>query len=156
MFAVFDGHGGEQVAIFCEKYMPTYLMANEEYKAKNYAKALEETFVELDYLLLSDEGQDKMKQIVLELKQAARGPTAKLEPSEEKEIRGLSFQAGCTSCVVLITQDAIFCSNSGDSRAILATKSGKCIELSYDHKPDNDTEMSRIKAGGGFVEDGRV
>lgn len=97
-----------------------------------------------------------MKQIVLELKQAARGPTAKLEPSEEKEIRGLSFQAGCTSCVVLITQDAIFCSNSGDSRAILATKSGKCIELSYDHKPDNDTEMLRIKAGGGFVEDGRV
>ena len=56
LFAVFDGHGGEQVAIFCEKYMPEVLMNNEEYIAKNYTKALEETFVELDYMLLADEG----------------------------------------------------------------------------------------------------
>jgi hypothetical protein len=28
--------------------------------------------------------------------------------------------------------------------------------LSKDHKPDNDGEMKRIKAGGGFVDDGRV
>lgn len=65
LFAVFDGHGGEQVAMFCEKYMPEVLLANEEYKKKNYAKALEETFVELDYMLLSDEGATKMKGILL-------------------------------------------------------------------------------------------
>jgi len=56
----------------------------------------------------------------------------------------------------LITQDAIYCSNSGDSRAVLATKAGKCIELSHDHKPDNEGELARVKAGGGFVEEGRV
>jgi serine/threonine protein phosphatase PrpC len=28
--------------------------------------------------------------------------------------------------------------------------------LSYDHKPDNEGELARIKAGGGFVDDGRV
>lgn len=38
----------------------------------------------------------------------------------------------------------------------MATKNGKVIELSQDHKPENDDEMKRIKAGGGFVEDGRV
>jgi hypothetical protein len=37
------------------------LINNDEYKAKNYPKALEETFVEIDYLLLSDEGYDKMR-----------------------------------------------------------------------------------------------
>ena len=68
LFAVFDGHGGEQVAMFCEKFMPDYLMKNEEYKCKNYQKALEETFVELDYLLISDEGHEKMQKIVLDLK----------------------------------------------------------------------------------------
>jgi len=68
----------------------------------------------------------------------------------------LAFQAGCTSCVVLITNDTIFCANAGDSRAVLATKGGKCIELSYDHKPENPGEMARVKAAGGFVEDGRV
>jgi serine/threonine protein phosphatase PrpC len=56
----------------------------------------------------------------------------------------------------LITKDAIFCANAGDSRAVLGLKNGKLIELSYDHKPDNDGELARIKAGGGFVDDGRV
>lgn len=36
-------------------------MSNEEYLKKNYKKALEETFVELDYMLLSDEGTEKLK-----------------------------------------------------------------------------------------------
>jgi hypothetical protein len=39
---------------------------------------------------------------------------------------------------------------------VLATKAGKVIEMSYDHKPDNEIEFNRVKAGGGFVEDGRV
>lgn len=52
LFAVFDGHGGEQVAMFCEEHMPSMLMSSQEYKNKNYARALEETFVELDYMLL--------------------------------------------------------------------------------------------------------
>jgi hypothetical protein len=59
--------------------MPEILMSNEEYRAKNYEKALEETFVELDWLLLSDEGMEKMELIMLEMKQALRGTTAKLD-----------------------------------------------------------------------------
>jgi serine/threonine protein phosphatase PrpC len=35
-------------------------------------------------------------------------------------------------------------------------KAGKVTELSKDHKPDNDSELKRIKAAGGFVDDGRV
>ena len=97
-----------------------------------------------------------MKEIQLDLKQAIRGPTAKLDIHELKEIKCLAFQAGCTSCVVLVTNDALYCANSGDSRAVLATKAGKTIELSYDHKPDNAGELARVKAGGGFVEEGRV
>jgi len=136
--------------------MIEYLLNNEEYKCKNYQKALEEVFVELDYLLVNEEGWEKMKGILLSMKQAVRGPGAKLDIQEERDIKGIPFQAGCTSCVCLITKDHVYCSNSGDSRAVLATKAGKVIELSYDHKPDNDGELARVKAGGGFVEDGRV
>lgn len=39
---------------------------------------------------------------------------------------------------------------------MLASKSGKVTELSYDHKPDNAGELARVKAAGGFVEEGRV
>ena len=38
----------------------------------------------------------------------------------------------------------------------MCDKAGKMTELSYDHKPDNDEEFKRIKAGGGFVEESRV
>ena len=72
-------------------------MSNEEYKAKNYKKALEETFVELDYMLINDEGFEKMKEIVQELKKSDEIML------DDKEIRGIPFGAGCTSCVVLIT-----------------------------------------------------
>ena len=71
-------------------------------------------------------------------------------------MKTLPFSAGCTACVCLITPDSVYCANAGDSRAILVNKAGKVTELSFDHKPENDGEMKRIKAGGGFVEDGRV
>jgi len=43
-------------------------MSNQEYKNKNFAKALEETFVELDYMLINDEGFEKLKKIATEIK----------------------------------------------------------------------------------------
>ena len=48
--------------------MPPMLINSEEYKKKNYARALEETFVEIDYLLINEEGHNLMRQIVLEMK----------------------------------------------------------------------------------------
>ena len=44
------------------------LVENEEYGKKNYARALEEVFVEIDYLLINPEGHEKMKEIVLAMK----------------------------------------------------------------------------------------
>lgn len=45
--------------------------------------------------------------------------------------------------------------NSGDSRAVLSV-GGEAKAMSYDHKPTNKGENSRIVAAGGFVEFGRV
>lgn len=112
--------------------------------------------MEIDYLLVSEEGFELMKTIYLQMKRNIRGSAAKLDHMEEKDIKGLPFNAGCTACVCLITPDTIYCANAGDSRAVLSSKTGKCTELSFDHKPDNDGEMKRVKAAGSFVEDGRV
>ena len=142
--------------MFCERHFPTMLINNEEYKKKNYDKALTETFMEIDYLLVNEEGLELMKAIVLEMKKLMRGPTAKLDMQEERDIKGIPFSAGCTACVCLVTVDTIYCANAGDSRAVISSKTGKCTEMSYDHKPDNDGELKRVKAAGGFVEDGRV
>lgn len=51
LFAVFDGHGGIEVAKFCERHFTQVLLNSDLYKAKNYVKALEETFLKMDILV---------------------------------------------------------------------------------------------------------
>lgn len=63
--------------------------------------------------------------------------------------------AGCTATVILVTPTEIYCANSGDSRTVLS-KSTKVVELSKDHKPDDEIELRRIQNAGGYVEDSRV
>eukprot|EP00529_Nitzschia_sp_RCC80_P012458 CAMPEP_0113468696 /NCGR_PEP_ID=MMETSP0014_2-20120614/15495_1 /TAXON_ID=2857 /ORGANISM="Nitzschia sp." /LENGTH=568 /DNA_ID=CAMNT_0000361107 /DNA_START=188 /DNA_END=1894 /DNA_ORIENTATION=+ /assembly_acc=CAM_ASM_000159 len=63
--------------------------------------------------------------------------------------------SGTTACAVLITPTAILCANAGDSRAVYSSK-GEAVALSYDHKPDDQPEESRIRAAGGYVAGGRV
>lgn len=64
--------------------------------------------------------------------------------------------SGCTAVAALITEENdIIVANAGDSRIVLST-AGKAKPMSYDHKPGNKGENSRIVAAGGFVEFGRV
>lgn len=62
---------------------------------------------------------------------------------------------GCTSNVVYVNEDEIYCANIGDSRAVLYSND-KVFPLSEDHKPDNENELKRIKKANHFVEDQRV
>lgn len=129
VFGVFDGHGGAQVAKFVAKKFVEVLTSNADYKAGNYEKALTQTFISLDELMTSEKSNDP--------------------------ITAYSMSTGCTSCVAMIAKGKIFCANSGDSRCVLS-RAGNAIEMSEDHKPDNEGEKKRIEEAGGFVEDGRV
>lgn len=66
-----------------------------------------------------------------------------------------AVDTGTTSCVVLITEKDIWCANAGDSRGVL-NRGSKVVELSFDHKPDNEGELKRITAAGHTVEEQRV
>ena len=64
--------------------------------------------------------------------------------------------SGCTAVVVLMREDKLFVANAGDSRCVLC-RDGVAVELSFDHKPEDDSERTRIEAAGGKVtNDGRV
>eukprot|EP00566_Odontella_aurita_P012932 CAMPEP_0113561652 /NCGR_PEP_ID=MMETSP0015_2-20120614/20091_1 /TAXON_ID=2838 /ORGANISM="Odontella" /LENGTH=474 /DNA_ID=CAMNT_0000463463 /DNA_START=216 /DNA_END=1640 /DNA_ORIENTATION=+ /assembly_acc=CAM_ASM_000160 len=64
-------------------------------------------------------------------------------------------RSGSTAVAVLLTPTHIICANAGDSRAILV-KSGRALPLSFDHKPTNHVERSRILRAGGEVRTRRV
>lgn len=143
IFAVFDGHGGKEVAKYVERYFNDELKKNPNFKSGNIETALKEVFMKMDVLLNSPEGKKELFTIKNDNKEEGLG------------FQGESF-AGCTANVSLIYKNTLYVANAGDSRSILATKGGDIIRMSIDHKPDQDLEKNRIIKAGGFVTDGRV
>ena len=56
---------------------------------------------------------------------------------------------------VLIIGNTLYCINLGDSRAILC-RNGKAINLSVDHKANNESEKKRVTNAGGYIFGGRL
>uniref|UniRef100_A0A9J8AYG9 Protein phosphatase 1G n=2 Tax=Cyprinus carpio TaxID=7962 RepID=A0A9J8AYG9_CYPCA len=64
--------------------------------------------------------------------------------------------SGTTAVVALIRGKQLIVANAGDSRCVVSEK-GKAVDMSYDHKPEDELELTRIKnAGGKVTMDGRV
>ncbi len=64
--------------------------------------------------------------------------------------------SGCTAVVSLLVGRELYVANAGDSRCVVC-RGGKVVEMSFDHKPEDDIEFQRIrKAGGRVTLDGRV
>merc|ERR1719167_1632031 len=64
--------------------------------------------------------------------------------------------SGCTAVVGLLRARTLYVANAGDSRCVVC-RDGQAVEMSFDHKPEDEPEMKRIEAAGGKVTpDGRV
>ena len=49
----------------------------------------------------------------------------------------------------------IYVANAGDSRCVMG-KNGVAVEMSIDHKPENEIEINRITKSGSTITEGRV
>lgn len=131
LFSVFDGHGGSLVANQSKQRLVDKLKSMEHFTTSSahpqkLGECLRTAYLDMDEDMLS-------------LPEVERGED----------------QSGCTALSVLITEKHIICANSGDSRSVMATN-GKTVELSFDHKPTNPIEKSRIENAGGTVTNKRV
>lgn len=95
--------------------------------------------------LSKDEAQNVMMKIALLKRLENHGAV-------ENPDAGAADNVGCTAVCILLSETEVVCANAGDSRAILC-RSGKPVELSHDHKPNDSIERRRIEAAGGRVEE---
>mmetsp|Transcript_82524 Transcript_82524/g.220572 ORF Transcript_82524/g.220572 Transcript_82524/m.220572 type:complete len:606 (-) Transcript_82524:82-1899(-) len=133
-FGVFDGHGGRECATFVKTRLHMNLICG----------------------IMARGGLDRSSKVhhdVMEsLSEAYKKTDDQFMASAQN---GCSTGAGCAGVCVMIVGGWIWCSNCGDSRAVLS-RGGVAVDLSRDHKPDREDETARIEAAGGFVSFRRV
>ena len=179
-FGVFDGHGGyftsQHVSenlnriltsrVEWDKYVALSTSARTEVKGIQLLKdALTNAYIDMDKELekIYVERLSKLDLTAVR-RRNRRNSTAKDDSRDENSSRDeekpvmerlLLDRSGTTAVSVLLTPTHIICSNAGDSRAILC-RDGMALPLSFDHKPVNPTEISRVNAAGGFVKMKRI
>ena len=99
----------------------------------------------MDDLLLTPEGNKELMKIKSENNEKKEGFNSNNEESF----------AGCTANVALIVDNDLYVANAGDSRSVIS-ENNIAIEMSIDHKPEDEIERNRITKAGGSIYDGRV
>jgi len=168
IFGVFDGHGGGEVAKFAKKHFEEGLRKIEEFKQSDFKEGLRKGFLQVD-IALNNGGLDEVAQTKRE-NPPAKSPLMKIlgdvtgknrsaaaAISEEEEDDLALDSIGCTANVVMIDyhENKVWVANAGDSRCVMG-RSGTCVPLSFDHKPECEVEIARIQAAGSVITEGRV
>lgn len=95
----------------------------------------------------TEEGEEDSEDEEEEEEMCLPGMDGKEEPGSD---------SGTTAVVALIRGKQLIVANAGDSRCVVSER-GKAVDMSYDHKPEDEVELARIKnAGGKVTMDGRV
>jgi serine/threonine protein phosphatase PrpC len=131
-------------------------------------EALKENFLKMDELMITLNGKAELKKLAKISKEQEELRNVKEKNSQTDMFRQLfdprsqedcdiALMTGCTANVCIVDENSkkIICSNSGDSRGVLC-KNGIAYPLSEDHKPDLQSEKTRIINADGWVKDGRV
>ena len=131
-FAIFDGHSGDEVALYCKNNLHKIILKNlisSKFKIENS-------------LILSFEQIDK--EIKKQNYNNLVGSTATIILLyEDKDIQNNKYEK------------FLACANVGDSKSFLITND-KIIKISKDHICKDKNEVERIKKNGGLVFSGRV
>lgn len=155
-FGVYDGHGGAQVANYCQERIHLALVDKlrglkdglKRIVVNDCQKQWEIAFNDC-FLKVDDEIGGKISREDF-------GSTSKAI-SGESNLSSIATSdpvapetVGSTAVVSVICSSHIIVANCGDSRAVLC-RGKQAMPLSVDHKPNREDEYARIEAAGGKV-----
>lgn len=179
IFAVFDGHGGGfSSAWLQENFLNTLkrqpemekyaLLPKQGPKSRADAngvsllkQALIASFQELDRNLTL--AQREKNEIIMASRNRSNNNSSDEDSTGSDDaaatpepVTPLILERSGSTCVCLVvTPTHWVCANTGDSRAVLR-RYGKALPLSFDHKPSNIPERSRIANAGGEIKGKRI
>lgn len=90
-FAVYDGHGGAEVATYCSQNLPNFIKDTEAYKSGDLVKALEDAFLGFDAAIATKEVMDILKELAGEINPP--GQSDNEEESEDENVINLYQEA---------------------------------------------------------------
>ena len=168
VFGVFDGHGGKEISQFVANHFTEELIKNKNIST-DMSLALKETFIKMDEIMQTSESIEEIKKYA-KLSKEQDDLQSKNEPSnsqtqlfaqlvgpKDPDANDIFMRTGCTACVMSFdeTKKKLYFANAGDSRVVLCKK-GVAEAKSEDHKPEMESEKSRIYKADGWISDGRV
>ncbi|KAJ4781548.1 Protein phosphatase 2C family protein [Rhynchospora pubera] len=134
-YAVYNGHGGCQIALECRARM--HLIVAEEV-ARRWPMIGSESGCWEDTMVESFKRLDS---------EVAASQELTMDDGVEP---GWSKTIGSTALVAVVGEKMIIVANCGASRAVLC-RGGSSVTLSSDHKPNRPEEMQKIEEAGGKV-----
>ena len=168
VFGVFDGHGGKEISKFVSNHFTEELIINKNLST-DMSLALKETFIKMDEIMVTPESIEEIKKYARQSKeeddiQSKNEPQnsqmqliSQLMGPKDPESNDISLRTGCTACVMSIdeTNKKLYFANAGDSRVVMC-RNGVAEAQSEDHKPEMESEKTRIYKADGWISDGRV
>jgi len=89
LFAVYDGHGGKEVALYSALHLPDLIASSESYKSQNLEQALKDAFMLCDRQVLGEEAIAEMKSMLqdsIQEEESSGDESAKLLQEAEKPL----------------------------------------------------------------------
>ena len=168
VFGVFDGHGGKEISKFVSEHFIDELTRNNNLNT-DMIQALKETFIKMDEIMQTPKSVEEIKKYARLSKEEDDKQTKNEPPNsqmallsqimgqKDPEANDIFMRTGCTACVLGIDEGKkkLFFANAGDSRVVMCKK-GIAEAMSEDHKPELETEKTRIYKADGWISEGRV
>lgn len=146
-FGVYDGHGGVTCADFLRDNLHHFVVKDENFPY-NPKEALKGGFYEAERQFC-----ELAQRSLLYKHEGGNASIETFEPNNETEGKAANFDKSGSCCIVLlVVGDTCYISNVGDSRAVMSVELGrKAVQLSRDHKPQDEIEYKRIVEAGGKI-----
>ena len=135
LFAIFDGHGGREVALFCKKYLGPILLKQSSFYDKDFRKALTQTFYDIDDMLRDEKYSEELREFSIAKETPDQSHKTVDKPELYASDDDVNNEINCHTQADLVESD-----KNGDASVCLldSDKSEKCLNNEASTDLDRD------------------